>query len=177
MSQSIYQIVVITYKRHWLTRKKIEQERHSLTPVYGEFHNTKREESKWLSALMRDGVKIRTGMYKITYATLLLQDGEFVAEKDNFKPIQPKQSPRKEPILRETKNTKNIDNVINLFEIEARVIQPWHIRLPLPKGTLDFYTPSGKATWLGTNKWFYIKNIEKFIREQYPDHPENKTMM
>jgi hypothetical protein len=76
---------------------------------------------------------------------------------------------------RAAKNMAILNGMISLFNIECYTIQEYHLRLHLPKGRkLDYFPQSGRATWLGTNKWFHINNIETFIRELYPDHPENK---
>lgn len=73
------------------------------------------------------------------------------------------------------KNTQAISGMLILFEIECYQIQEHHLRLHMPKGRqLDYFPKSGKATWLKSGKWFFIHDIEKFIRKQYPDHTENK---
>lgn len=77
---------------------------------------------------------------------------------------------------RTAKNMAILNEMIILFSIECKTVQDHHLRLHLPKKVLDYFPQSGRATWLGTNKWFNIpdKGLEKFIREQSPNHPENK---
>lgn len=76
---------------------------------------------------------------------------------------------------RREKNMQALNGMLVLFEIECYEIQEYHLRLHLPKGRmLDYFPTSGKATWLKSGKWFHIRDIEQFIRQQYPDHPENK---
>lgn len=48
------------------------------------------------------------------------------------------------------------------FKVER--IQEWHLRLTNYSGIkLDYFPKSKKATWTGSNKWFLINDIEKFI--------------
>lgn len=78
--------------------------------------------------------------------------------------------------LRSSQFNKIINDLAILFDIEIEVIQEWHIRFHFPKGRYDFYTTKGKGSWLSSNKWdkLNIITLKEFIREQYPDHPENK---
>lgn len=77
---------------------------------------------------------------------------------------------------RAIKNMITLNGMICLFSIQCQAIQHHHFRLQIKGRNLDYFPQSGRATWLGTNRWFNIpdKGLEKFIREQYPDHPENK---
>lgn len=50
------------------------------------------------------------------------------------------------------------------FDFEVERIQEWHLRLTNHFGkNLDYFPKSKKATWVGTNNWFVIEDIESFI--------------
>lgn len=52
------------------------------------------------------------------------------------------------------------------FKVEA--IAEYQLRLTgANRKSLDFFPQSCKATWVGSNKWFRIPDIEKFIMENY----------
>lgn len=78
--------------------------------------------------------------------------------------------------MRSSRFNQTINDLIILFDIEVQVIQEWHLRFTFPKGRWDFYTTRGRATWVGSNRWSTLNfiQLEEFIRQQYPDHPENK---
>lgn len=47
------------------------------------------------------------------------------------------------------------------FDIE--MITDFQMRLSLSAGRLDYFPGSGKATWVGSGKWFSIPDIEQFL--------------
>jgi predicted NUDIX family NTP pyrophosphohydrolase len=55
------------------------------------------------------------------------------------------------------------------YEFEVKKIQEWHLRLthPVTKKRLDFFPKTCRATWVSTNKWFTIPDIEKFIEKEF----------
>jgi hypothetical protein len=54
------------------------------------------------------------------------------------------------------------------FDFKVMRIQDWHLRLTNHKGKqLDYFPKSGKATWVGTNQWIYIADIETFIQKTF----------
>jgi hypothetical protein len=54
------------------------------------------------------------------------------------------------------------------LDYEFEYIQPYHIRLTHPdKRRLDYFPKSGRATWVGSQKWFVIKDIEQYILNHF----------
>lgn len=63
-------------------------------------------------------------------------------------------------------NREKADELTIELELEVRLIDEHHLRIDLAENKLDYFPQSGKATWVGSGKWFRIIDIEKFIREQ-----------
>jgi hypothetical protein len=54
------------------------------------------------------------------------------------------------------------------FDFKVERIQDWHLRLTNQFGKqLDFFPKSRRATWVGTNRWFIIEDIETFIPKTF----------
>ena len=52
--------------------------------------------------------------------------------------------------------------------IEVKFIQPYHIRLTgRDNKRLDYFPNSTRATWVSSQKWFSIDDIEKFLMENF----------
>lgn len=72
---------------------------------------------------------------------------------------------------RQKKQSDNTDIVMHLageYGFEVKVIQEYQLRLSHPSGKpLDYFPQRGKATWLGSNRWFKIKDIEAFIIDHW----------
>jgi hypothetical protein len=59
------------------------------------------------------------------------------------------------------------------YGFEVKVIASYHLRLSHPSGKpLDYFPQTGRATWLGTNRWFKIKDIEMFIMDNWEKEPD-----
>lgn len=54
------------------------------------------------------------------------------------------------------------------YDFEVKMIAEYHLRLTSAnKKSLDYFPQSTKATWVGSNKWFRIPDIEKFIQDNF----------
>lgn len=54
------------------------------------------------------------------------------------------------------------------YDFEVQVIAPYQLRITTPDGKrLDYYPTSNKATWVGSNSWFKIPDIEQFIMQNF----------
>lgn len=53
------------------------------------------------------------------------------------------------------------------LDFECNIIQPYQLRLTKDEKVLDYFPQRGKATWVGTNKWFKIDNIENFLETNF----------
>lgn len=65
-------------------------------------------------------------------------------------------------------NIKIVEYIAGDLDFEIEFIQPWHLRLSHPSGKkLDYFPKSGRATWVGSNKWFEIEDIEKYLYDHF----------
>lgn len=78
--------------------------------------------------------------------------------------------------FRQKKQEDNTGIVMHLageYGFEVKVIQEYHLRLSHPSGKpLDYFPQRGKATWLGSNRWFKIRDIEAFIMDNWKKEPD-----
>lgn len=52
------------------------------------------------------------------------------------------------------------------YDFEVEIIAPYHLRITTAEGKrLDYFPTSNKATWVGSQEWFKIPNIELFIMQ------------
>jgi hypothetical protein len=50
------------------------------------------------------------------------------------------------------------------FDFEVQKIQEYHLRITINGAKkLDYFPGSRRATWVSSQKWFHIPDIEKFI--------------
>lgn len=64
-------------------------------------------------------------------------------------------------------NKQVVEGLAAEHEFPVEEIQPYHLRLTLGSKRLDYFPKSGRATWLGSQKWFTIDDIEQFLTEQF----------
>lgn len=53
------------------------------------------------------------------------------------------------------------------YDFEVQIIAEYHLRLFNDEKKLDYFPQRGKATWVGTNKYFTIPDIEQFIMKHF----------
>lgn len=51
------------------------------------------------------------------------------------------------------------------YDFEIEMISPFQMRLTMKGKKLDYFPQSGRATWVGSGKWFLIGDIEKFLNQ------------
>lgn len=68
--------------------------------------------------------------------------------------------------IREKANRELIDMCTAEYGLEVGEIHNYHLRIQLGDKKLDYFPQSGKATWLGSGRWFVIGDIEKFIKNE-----------
>lgn len=64
-------------------------------------------------------------------------------------------------------NTGGIFWMAGELELEVEEITPYQLRVTKGKKRLDYFPTSGKATWVGTNKYFKIKNLDEFMEKHF----------
>lgn len=81
---------------------------------------------------------------------------------------------KEEMKARKHQREKDYTSLILLYEADLDydfTVQPiaeYQLRLTgSDKRPLDYFPQSCKATWVGSNKWFKIPDIEKFIMDNY----------
>lgn len=84
--------------------------------------------------------------------------------REDYKAIREEQQWNKR--IRRKTNMEKVDEMTVELELEVQLITEHHLRIKLESKKLDYFPQSGKATWVGSGKWFRIDDIEKFIREQ-----------
>jgi hypothetical protein len=63
---------------------------------------------------------------------------------------------------------KMIEYIAGDLELEIEFIQPWHLRISRPGSKrLDYFPKSGRPTWVSSNRWFTIPDMEKFLYEHF----------
>lgn len=60
------------------------------------------------------------------------------------------------------------------FEVEA--IEDWQLRLSISGRKLDYFPQTGRATWVGSNKWTVIKDIEAFLIDKFHEKANDENM-
>ena len=61
-------------------------------------------------------------------------------------------------------NREVVEGLAAMYDFRVRRIHEWHLRIYHFSGRkLDFFPKSMKATWVSSNKWFVIEDIELFI--------------
>lgn len=54
------------------------------------------------------------------------------------------------------------------YDFEVEVVAPYQLRLTGNDGRkFDYFPTSGKGTWVGSNDFFKVPDIERFIAEHY----------
>ena len=64
-------------------------------------------------------------------------------------------------------NTEVVYGMCSEHDTDVEEIQPHHLRLTMNGKRLDYFPKSGRATWVGSQKWFTIDDIEQFLTEQF----------
>lgn len=65
-------------------------------------------------------------------------------------------------------NKEVVDGLSGMHDFKVVRIQDYHLRLINHYGKqLDYFPKSRKATWVGTNHWIYIADIEIFIEKTF----------
>lgn len=66
-------------------------------------------------------------------------------------------------------NTDVVGFIAGELEFKLTIIQPYQLRLNHAKTgkNLDYFPRSGKATWLGSGKWFVITDIEQWLYKNF----------
>lgn len=62
-------------------------------------------------------------------------------------------------------NREKVDEMIAQYDLEVYVLDEHHLRIELRAKKLDYFPQSGKATWLGSGKFFRIADIIEFIKK------------
>jgi len=71
-------------------------------------------------------------------------------------------------MLTTTERTELVQHYADYWELSLVYVQPWHLRLSHTDGRrLDYFPKSGRATWVSTNRWFRIEDIEQFLLEHF----------
>lgn len=69
-----------------------------------------------------------------------------------------------------TENINFIEYLVRDLGLKLEYIQSWHLRISRPGSKrLDYFPKSGRATWVGTNKWFEIEDVEAFLLKEFHD--------
>lgn len=66
-------------------------------------------------------------------------------------------------------NTEYIQLLTGIIDMEVEEITPYQLRIRKGKKRLDYFPTSSKATWVGSGKFFRIRNIELFLKENFKD--------
>jgi len=80
---------------------------------------------------------------------------------------------RQEKAARRQKHQKSNTELVLLYQgdleydFEVQTIAEYHLRLFKDKKKLDYFPQRGRATWVGSNKYFTIPDIEKFIMAHF----------
>jgi hypothetical protein len=70
-------------------------------------------------------------------------------------------------------NTEVVMHLAGEYVFSVKILSEHHLRLYHPGGRpLDYFPQRGRATWLGSNKWFKIKDIESFILDNWEKQDE-----
>jgi hypothetical protein len=70
---------------------------------------------------------------------------------------------------------KMIEYIAGDLDLDIEFIQPWHLRIGRETGRrLDYFPKSGRATWVGGNKWFTIQDIEQFLYQNFKGCQQEK---
>lgn len=59
--------------------------------------------------------------------------------------------------------TEIVESMAAIYGFEWEAIQPYQLRITLNGKRLDYFPQKGRSTWVGSNKWFVITDIEQFI--------------
>lgn len=65
-------------------------------------------------------------------------------------------------------NKQVVEFLSTELDYQLEYIQPYHIRLTHPdRRRLDYFPKSGRATWVGSQVWFEIKDIEQYLYQNF----------
>jgi hypothetical protein len=66
-------------------------------------------------------------------------------------------------------NTEIVEFLAGELDYKVDRIQPYHLRLthPVTGKKLDYFPQTGKATWVSSNKFFSIEDIEQWIYKNF----------
>jgi hypothetical protein len=64
-------------------------------------------------------------------------------------------------------NTGGILWMAGEMGLDVEEIAPYQFRITQGKKRLDYYPTSGKATWVGSGKFFKIKELDKFMEKHF----------
>lgn len=65
-------------------------------------------------------------------------------------------------------NNEVVDGLSAMYDFKVIRIEHYHLRLTNQHGKqLDYFPKSGKATWVGSNRWMHIPDIEIFIEKTF----------
>lgn len=88
---------------------------------------------------------------------------------DAFREIKEERGERKRKRkLSNTEIVMGLQGDIN-YDFEVDTIAPYQLRIisGIDGKKLDFFPTSNKGSWVGSNKFFIIPDIEKFIMDNY----------
>lgn len=61
-----------------------------------------------------------------------------------------------------------VEHLVAELDIKIQWVAPYHARLTHDDGRrLDYFPKSGKATWVSSQEWFQIPDIEQFILKNF----------
>lgn len=64
-------------------------------------------------------------------------------------------------------NTEIVAGLSAMYDFNFLPFTVYHLRINIHGKKLDYYPQSGKACWTGTNSWFVIPDIEKFLDDRF----------
>ena len=61
-----------------------------------------------------------------------------------------------------------VEGMAGEYDYKVERIANWHLRMTNHHGKrLDYFPKTSKATWVGTNQWMVIPDIEQFILKTF----------
>lgn len=64
-------------------------------------------------------------------------------------------------------NIELTEFVCGEMELTIEFIQEYHLRIKGESKRLDYFPKSGRATWVGSGKWFEIEHIDTFLEKHF----------
>lgn len=63
-------------------------------------------------------------------------------------------------------NTEVVESMAAIHDFHWEAVQPYQLRITLNDKKLDYFPQTGRSTWVGSNTWFVINDIEQFIMKE-----------